>query len=280
MDRSNRVPAKFVAWIACILGGFGSFMQWLGIKPADLAMSHQAAVPHALWLVLAILLFGVGIGSSIWSGIVQRGEINRLRSAPPLNVGNDEQIQRLKNDLTESANRNLEYRTQLAENQEQSRRLEVSNNADIFRWREAARQCEEEKRTAIQRTQELEELLTPLSPLRMEALKFRRRLQRFIEETGPEPVCDTPQYENDLEKYMAAKIAAGYSLDTKTRAFRNLLDSTYQVQLHADAAMLYHKFVVAGIVDQHFGSLLDEPQTVERLKELDSLLWEKIGLLQ
>jgi len=43
---------------------------------------------------------------------------------------------------------------------------------------------------------------------------------------------------------------------------------------------LYHKFVMAGIVDQHFGSRLAAPHTVESLKELESPLWAKVGMLQ
>lgn len=83
MQKTARIVGKFVIGAACLLGGFGSFMQWAGIKPKDLAMSQSIAIPHVLWLLLAIALFAIGIGSSVWSGIVQHREISRLKSIPP-----------------------------------------------------------------------------------------------------------------------------------------------------------------------------------------------------
>jgi hypothetical protein len=71
---------KFIAELLIVLGAVACIFQWLGIKPKDLAMSQSITIPHALWLLLAIVLFAVGIGSSAWSGIVQRREINRLKS--------------------------------------------------------------------------------------------------------------------------------------------------------------------------------------------------------
>jgi len=46
-------------------------------------MTQTNTIPRALWLILAIALFAFGIGSSIWSGIIQRREINHLKSPPP-----------------------------------------------------------------------------------------------------------------------------------------------------------------------------------------------------
>lgn len=80
MQKTILQTAKTVAWIACILGGFGSFMQWLGIKPKDLAMTQTITIPHVLWLLLAVALFAIGIGGSLWAGVLQRIEIKRLKS--------------------------------------------------------------------------------------------------------------------------------------------------------------------------------------------------------
>ena len=62
------------------MGGFGSFLQWLDLKPKDLALSQSITIPHALWLLLAIALSATGIGASVWSGILQKREIQRLKS--------------------------------------------------------------------------------------------------------------------------------------------------------------------------------------------------------
>jgi hypothetical protein len=69
---------KFAGWIACILGGLASFLQWLGVRPKDLAMTP---LPHVLWIIVAMILFTVAIGSAIWSGIIQRREISRLKTS-------------------------------------------------------------------------------------------------------------------------------------------------------------------------------------------------------
>ncbi len=70
------------------LGGLACILEWLGIKPKDLAMSQSIPVPHVLWLLLALTLFAIAIGSAIWSGIVQRRQIEQLRNAaampPPI----------------------------------------------------------------------------------------------------------------------------------------------------------------------------------------------------
>jgi len=180
-----------------------------------------------------------------------------------VNLSNDEQVRALN-----------------AAHQEEMRKQEAADKAELWRAQESRRICDEERRMAIDRVRELEDAMAPLSPLKMEALKFRRRLQRFIDETGPEPVCDAPQSQNDLENDIAASTVAGLNWNSKMSSFRAILRSSYQVQLHADAEMIYHKFVQARIIDQHFGALLDAPETVERLKELDWVLWMKIGLLE
>lgn len=73
---------KITGWVGCMLGGLASFLTWLGIKPADLAMSQSIAVPHIFWLLMALALFGIGIWSSVRAGIVQHREIDRLKTLP------------------------------------------------------------------------------------------------------------------------------------------------------------------------------------------------------
>ena len=73
---------KFIGWAACTIGGFASFLQWLEIKPKDLAMSQSIPVPHTLLLLFAFTLFSISIGTATWSGIVQRRELKRLKTNP------------------------------------------------------------------------------------------------------------------------------------------------------------------------------------------------------
>jgi hypothetical protein len=72
---------RFIFEVAMFLGSVACILTWLGIKPGDLAMTQSVTIPHALWLLLAIVLFVLGIGSSVWTGFVQRKEINGLKTA-------------------------------------------------------------------------------------------------------------------------------------------------------------------------------------------------------
>jgi hypothetical protein len=80
---------KIVLGGICILGILGSFFQWVGVKPKDLAMTQSIFIPHSLWLLLAVVLFAAGIGPSIWSVVIQRREITRLRSLQKLENESD-----------------------------------------------------------------------------------------------------------------------------------------------------------------------------------------------
>lgn len=120
---------KFAGWVACILGGLASFLQWLGVKPRDLAMTQTPPLPHVLWLLFAIALFAVGIGSSIWAGITQKRTIANLEA--------DLRMQGGRCDIAISAER--------LTHQQEIGRMELQHNAELERARECYRQCMEEK---------------------------------------------------------------------------------------------------------------------------------------
>lgn len=42
-------------------------------------MTQSIPIPHVLWLLLAIALFAIGIGSSVWAGVVQRRQLAEER---------------------------------------------------------------------------------------------------------------------------------------------------------------------------------------------------------
>jgi hypothetical protein len=149
--------AKLIAWIACTLGGFASFLQWLGIKPKDLAMTQSIAVPHILWLLLAFGLFAVGIGSAVWSGIVQRQTIKNLRA------------QRERPEIEET-------------HREEVRKLEAQQKSDLWRLQECYGQCEEEKRSALKQIEEVKSRLAIFSPLQIEAFRLAKELRQFVED--------------------------------------------------------------------------------------------------
>jgi len=80
MPDNVKAVLKLLAETIVVLGAAACILQWLEIRPMDLAMSQLVPLPHVLWLFAAMALFVIGIGSSVWSGIVQRCEINRLKA--------------------------------------------------------------------------------------------------------------------------------------------------------------------------------------------------------
>jgi hypothetical protein len=88
------------------LGGLACVLQWLGITPRDLSMTPPVTVPHILWLIVGMALFAMSLWLSLRAGFFQKITINHLQ----------DDLSKRKDDLKESARRNLEYRTQILEN--------------------------------------------------------------------------------------------------------------------------------------------------------------------
>jgi hypothetical protein len=165
------------------LGGLACILQWLGIEPGDLHMT--ATIPHVVWLVLGLLLFGVSISLSILSWRDGRKTIAEAI------VPEREEIKRVKEDLYNSARSNLEYRG------ERDR-------------------CEEEKRALQKRFDEM------FSPLQIEAIELSRDILEYLKDFGLKPptlnpgtpenrarICERAQW---LERLMA-----GYQLRFEQR---------------------------------------------------------------
>ncbi|SRR6266576_3002481 len=61
------------------LGGLAAFLQWLGIRPRDVWGWHVSlAIPHWLWLIVAVLLFAFSIGLSTY-GLYYNRQEERLK---------------------------------------------------------------------------------------------------------------------------------------------------------------------------------------------------------
>jgi hypothetical protein len=181
--RMEKHPWKIIAWIACTLGGFASFLQWLGLKPKDLAMTSSIPIPHVLWLLLAIALFAVGIGSSLWAGVVQR----RHLSAAEKRLSTLEKIPHTI--LTINGDRLDGTPAAPVETvtKDEVRRIEIAHNAELSRAREAQRQCDEERREALRKAEEIEAQLSIFSPLQIQAFRLARDMGNYLTSLGPKP---------------------------------------------------------------------------------------------
>ena len=71
--------------------------------------------------------------------------------------------------------------------QDEMRRLEISNNAYLSNAQEARRQCEDERRKALAKIDELGAKLALFLPLQLEAFQLARELRQFLKESGARP---------------------------------------------------------------------------------------------
>src|ERR1700679_476396 len=115
MDKTHR-GAVLTFTVLGGLGGLACILQWLGIKPGDLQMT--ATIPHWLWLVCGLLLFGVSISLSILSWR-SSGKSIAEAIAPE-----KEEIKRLEAALHDSARSSLEYRAERDHCEEEKRVLQ------------------------------------------------------------------------------------------------------------------------------------------------------------
>lgn len=109
--------------------------------------------------------------------------------------------------------------------------------------------------------------------LQSDAILLRRDLQKFLGEIGPEPACDTSDCLNDPR--LNAKRLTEYH--EKVIPFRSKVRSLYILRFKDRATSLYHRFVVAGMKDIHFGSLAETGESVQGIQELIDLLWVFAG---
>lgn len=152
-----------------VIGGFCAFCGGLIVN--IIQGTHPDWFGNHTWILPASFVILV-VGLLVW--ICQYSWTQKLlgiASAPqalPTKNPDRVELQKLRDDLAESANRNLECRSKLAELQdahtEEKRKLEITHNAELSRAKEFYRQCEEEKRAALRR---LEEAKAPRVYLRL-----------------------------------------------------------------------------------------------------------------
>jgi hypothetical protein len=71
-----QASAKVVREIVYLSGALACLLVWLGVTPKDLL---PMTFPHWLWLVLGLLLFALGLASSLRSYILHRKVLNTLK---------------------------------------------------------------------------------------------------------------------------------------------------------------------------------------------------------
>ena len=76
---------------------------------------------------------------------------------------------------------------QLEECQRQSKLNENQSNSDLWRARESSRQCEDERRKALDEVGELRTQLAVFSPLQLEIIKLSRDLRQLLKDAGLAP---------------------------------------------------------------------------------------------
>lgn len=162
---------------------------------------------------------------------------------------------------------------QLEKCQRESKLKENQLNAELWRANEARRQCEEERRAAVAKVEESEAQATILSPLQRDALTLRKKMIEFLQEIGPEPVCDTSDCLNDPN--LNAKRVSDWNREFGE--FKTRLKSLYAVRLRQFAVEIYQRFVSAGIRDIHFGDLSNAPESVDDVRQLTVMLWRAAG---
>jgi hypothetical protein len=240
---------KLIAWAACVFGGFASFLTWLGIKPKDLAMSQSIPIPHVLWLLLAITLFAIGIGSSTWSGILQQQGIKQIQ-------------ERLK----ESAARNLQYRSQIEALNARYQELEASQKEELENSQEAYRQCMLERSAAMHGAEECLEKLAMFSPLQIETLQLAKELNGLLK-AYPLPKKTDYGYNRkrqsfETEDQIHAWGDARSAIEQKVRA-------KYALDFRSKATQLYHRLVTkANIDDRNLEALVKGEAKTEEIENL------------
>jgi hypothetical protein len=266
---------RLCAEVIIVLGAFACTLQWLGIKPTDFHMT--VSVPHVVWLIVGLALFGISLWSSLRTCIWQAKR------------------------LAESDKRHWEAIS----------RADITNAAERLRDTEAHREeiekLEAEKRAALDEISDLKSKLGFLSPLQQDALFLSTRLLDFIEAQGqpPQPkytraeidrmssaeterllrahdrdfdfACefhfgggnffDGPRTADELSKLMTARFMLLDPWYEKVRA-------SYDLQFRDEVEQMRNRFSVEGLPDDVLRVPVQGKMGRENIKAIASKLWE------
>lgn len=229
----NRTGGRFVEGILQNLGA--SFV--ISIGAAVWQKVRNGSVDW--WAIGALFILA---GAVFWALIYFfRRNQGKSHSLPPENADPlKAELQKLKDDLTESADLNLEYRAKLAELQDASK--ETGKKLEMF------------------------------TPLQLEAFQLARDLRSFLREIGPRPTIDASTFPSTTNG-LAQSIVARFNLQSP---WLQKLTSGYELKFAQRVKTVRLKFGECGLsgageLDSWTGSVTTEIeiqlcwQTLDRL---------------
>lgn len=125
--------------------------------------------------------------------------------------------------------------------------------------------------------EELEAKVPLLSPLQIEALQFRNKIQGFLDEYGPRRTVKAEDFPDTPEGILAFN----RERDKEERPGGYAFHGAFTLRFGADAKTLYYKFIAAGVTKptDEFGSLAEAVNAKCNIEDLIRMLWEMAGKL-
>jgi hypothetical protein len=289
MTEKQRDIWFFVFNITMSLGAIAGLLAFLGIKPGDL----RAKPPHTVWLIGSLLLFAITLWSSLRASFFLKRQINLLKRARDLAV-NSTIVQA-----------EIEKRFAQEAHQEEIRKLETAHKAELYRANEARRQCEEERRAAISKSDEINTRLSIFAPLQLEAVELSDALLSLLKRLGPPP---EPKFTREQIDGMSAaetkrlieaedgdfaeaceyyfgdghfqpRTADGLLNSMMARMYRlwpfyEKVKASYELELAPKVREIWNRFTVEELADDRLILPVDGRDGIKNIKTIAATLWE------
>jgi hypothetical protein len=268
---------QFVIAVPCLVLAWLAYRHPSTFAPTPPVASSSNAWPSML-TPLTLLPVAVGILSVcvVAAGVLNFVVSRRHLSSTPVSIAVNDKLAAGATQWKTKEHWRLKYEAATSEitdlqkaHAEELRKLAVFNNAELWRANEARRLCEEERHEA-------EKNLKIFTPLQIEALQFRKRLQDFLAEYGPRRVVrseDYPDSPEGIAEFNREK-------DKVERPGGFAFFGQFASRFRADAERLYYKFLAAGVTNIHFGSLAAAVNNRKNVEDLIGMLWEMAGAVE
>jgi hypothetical protein len=164
--------------------------------------------------------------------------------------------------------------------QDEVKRERSQQNSDLSRAQQSRKLCDEERREAIAKAEELRAKLSLFTPLQLEALQLRADLRQFLEKVGPPPKSGLEHKLGGKEEMSPEELAqwATFQRDI-VGPLQARVKATYTLNFKQTATTLYHRFVEIGRIDQQFRYLSDDAESIEQVQQLINVLWGMAGTI-